>query len=105
MRLLNFADEYIMQKVVTADNTDESDVAPFDNDKNFEPSDYSGTDDFDSDSETPLSNLVKDNSNNKNDNLNSLQSLESNEKNAKSMRMQMEEYERKNFYNSKYQFQ
>ena len=75
MTSLNFVDEYIIQKVVTTDNTYESDVAPSDSDNNFEPSDYSGTDDFDSDAETPLSNLVKDNSsNNKNDNLNSLQS-------------------------------
>ena len=75
MTSLNFVDEYIIQKVVTADNTYESDVAPSDSDNNFEPSDYSGTDDFNSDDETPLSNLVKDNSsNNKNDDLNSLQS-------------------------------
>ena len=72
---MNFVDEYVIQKVVTADDTFESDVAPSDSDNNFEPSDYSGTDDFDPDAETPLSNLVKDNSsNNKNDNLNSLQS-------------------------------
>ena len=77
MTSLNFVDEYVIQKVVTADNTYESDVAPSDSDNNFEPSDYSGTDDFNSDDETPLSNLVKDNSsNNKNDNLNSLQSNE-----------------------------
>ena len=75
MTSLNFVDEYVIQKVVTADNTYESDVAPSDSDNNFEPSDYSGTDDFNSDDETPLSNLVKDNSsNNKNDDLNSLQS-------------------------------
>ena len=75
MTSLNFVDEYVIQKVVTADNTYESDVAPSDSDNNFEPSDYSGTDDFNSGDETPLSNLVKDNSsNNKNDNLNSLQS-------------------------------
>ena len=75
MTSLNFVDEYVIQKVVTADNTYESDVAPSDSDNNFEPSDYSGTDDFNSDDETPLSNLVRDNSsNNKNDDLNSLQS-------------------------------
>ena len=75
MTSLNFVDEYTIQKVVTADNTYESDVAPSDSDNNFEPSDYSGTDDFNSADETPLSNLVKDNSsNNKNDDLNSLQS-------------------------------
>ena len=38
---LNFVDEYVIQKVVTADNTYESDVAPSDSDNNFEPSDYS----------------------------------------------------------------
>ena len=75
MITLNFADEYVIQKVVTADNTYESDVALCDSDNNFEPSDQSGTDDLNSDDETPLSNLVKGNSsNNKNDNLNSLQS-------------------------------
>ena len=75
MKTLNFADEYVIQKVVTADNTYESDVALCDSDNNFEPSDQSGTDDLNSDDETPLSNLVKGNSsNNKNDNLNSLQS-------------------------------
>ena len=75
MKSLNFADEYVIQKVVTADNTYESDVALCDSDNNFEPSDQSGTDDLNSDDETPLSNLVKGNSsNNKNDNLNSLQS-------------------------------
>ena len=75
MKTLNFADEYVIQKVVTADNTYESDVALCDSDINFEPSDQSGTDDLNSDDETPLSNLVKGNSsNNKNDNLNSLQS-------------------------------
>ena len=75
MKTLNFADEYFIQKVVTADNTYESDVALCDSDNNFEPSDQSGTDDLNSDDETPLSNLVKGNSsNNKNDNLNSLQS-------------------------------
>ena len=73
--MLNFVDAYVIQKVVTADNTYESAVGLSDSDNNFEPSGYSGTDDFDSDDETPLSNLVKDNSsNNKNDNLNSLQS-------------------------------
>ena len=73
--MLNFVDEYVIQKVVTADNTYESAVALSDSDNNFESSDYLGTADFDSDDETPLSNLVKDNSsNNKNDNLNSLQS-------------------------------
>ena len=72
---MNFVDEYVIQKVVTADNTYESAVALSGSDNNSEPSDYLGTDDFDSDDETPLSNLVKDNSsNNKNDNLNSLQS-------------------------------
>ena len=30
MTLLNFVDEYVIQKVVTADNTYESDVAPSD---------------------------------------------------------------------------
>ena len=75
MKTLNFADEYVIQKVVTADNTYESDVALCDSDNNFEPSDQSCTDDLNSDDETPLSNLVKGNSsNNKNDNLNSLQS-------------------------------
>ena len=75
MKTLNFAHEYVIQKVVTADNTYESDVALCDSDNNFEPSDQSGTDDLNSDDETPLSNLVKGNSsNNKNDNLNSLQS-------------------------------
>ena len=75
MKTLNFADEYVIQKVVTADNTYESDVALCDSDNNFEPSDQSGTDDLNSDDETPLSNLVKGNSsNNKNDNLNSLHS-------------------------------
>ena len=75
MKTLNFADEYVIQKVVTADNTYESDVALCGSDNNFEPSDQSGTDDLNSDDETPLSNLVKGNSsNNKNDNLNSLQS-------------------------------
>ena len=75
MKSMNYVDEYVIQKVVTTDNTYESDVAPSDSDNNFEPSDYSGTDNFDSDDETPLSNLVKDNGNNeKNDNLNSLQS-------------------------------
>ena len=38
---LNFVDEYIIQKVVTADNTYETDVAPSDSDNNFEPSDNS----------------------------------------------------------------
>ena len=33
---LNFVDEYIIQKVVTADNTYESDVAPSGTDNNFE---------------------------------------------------------------------
>ena len=73
--MLNFVDAYVIQKVVTADNTYESAVGLSESDTNFKPSDYSGTDHFDSDDETPLSNLVKDNSsNNKNDNLNSLQS-------------------------------
>ena len=75
MTSLKFVDEYAIQKVVTADNAYESDVTPSDGNNNFEPSDYAGTDDFDSDNETPLSNLVKHNSsNNKNDNVNSLQS-------------------------------
>ena len=39
MKTLNFADEYVIQKVVTADNTYESDVALCDSDNNFEPSD------------------------------------------------------------------
>ena len=39
MKTLNFADEYVIQKVVTADNTYESDVALCDSDINFEPSD------------------------------------------------------------------
>ena len=38
---LNFVDEYVIQKVVTADNTYESDAAPSDGDNNLEPSDYS----------------------------------------------------------------
>ena len=77
MASLNFADEYVIQKIVTADNTYESDVTPSDSDKNFEPSDYSGTDDFYSDDEIPLSDLANDNSSNKKyDNLNSIQSNE-----------------------------
>ena len=39
--MLNFVDEYVIQKVVTADNTYESAVALSDSDNNFEPSDYS----------------------------------------------------------------
>ena len=39
MKTLNFADEYVIQKVVTADNTYESDVPLCDSDNNFEPSD------------------------------------------------------------------
>ena len=77
MASLNFADEYFIQKTVTADNTYESDVTPSDSNKNFEPSDYSGTDDFYSDDEIPLSDLANDNSSNKKyDNLNSIQSNE-----------------------------
>ena len=57
MTSLNFNDEYVIQKVVTADNTYGSDV---DNDNNFERSDYSGPDDFDSNDETSLSNLLKE---------------------------------------------
>ena len=37
MTSLNFVDEYIIQKVVTADNTYESYVAPSDTGNNFEP--------------------------------------------------------------------
>ena len=68
---MDFFDEYVIQRFVTADNTyDESEDAPSDSDKNdFEPNDYSGTDDFDSDDEAPLSKLVKDGHN-----LNHLQS-------------------------------
>ena len=32
---LNFVDEYVIQKVVTADNTYESDVAPSESDNKF----------------------------------------------------------------------
>ena len=75
MTALNFVDEFVIEKVVAADSGYESDVAPSDSDINFESINCSGADDFDSDDETPLANLVKDvSSNNKNDNLNSLQS-------------------------------
>ena len=73
MTSLNFVDQYVIQKVVTSDKTFKSDVAPSDTDNDFEPSDYSATDYFDSENEAPLPNLVKCNSNNnKNYKLNSL---------------------------------
>ena len=67
MTSLNFVEyvEYAIQKVVTAGNTYESDVAPSESDNKFKTKSLL---------ETSLLNLVKvGSSNNKNDNLNSLQ--------------------------------
>ena len=69
MTSLNFVDEYIIQKVVLQIIRINLMLHHLTLVIILNQDDY----DFDSDDETPLSNLVKDNSsNNKNDNLNSL---------------------------------